>query len=69
MNNSARIIKTAVQIKPMDILESFKQLYSQFDCDTANNLDDIYTADIVFTDPIHRIEGLEQVKRYFKGNE
>lgn len=48
-------------------IEAFKKLYDYFDAATLNGLPDLYTSDIVFKDPIHQLQGIDQLHRYFTG--
>ena len=48
-------------------LTKLKQYYESFDQASFDNLEDIYADDVVFTDPLHEINGVEALKKYFKG--
>lgn len=48
------------------IPQQVQQLYGSFDQQLINNLPKIYRADIVFQDPMQRIEGLNNLTRYFE---
>lgn len=55
------------QIQQEDsLIESFKELYSTFAKSSIVNLQHIYSDKIVFTDPVHRIEGLNNLVSYFE---
>jgi hypothetical protein len=43
----------------------FKQLYQNFDAHTVDKLSQVYSPNIVFKDPIHQLEGIESLSRYF----
>lgn len=47
-------------------LERFQGLYRELNIDSLDLLDGVYAEDIVFTDPIHRVEGLSALKDYFR---
>lgn len=49
-----------------DSLKAFKQYYETFDLQSFEGLDDIYSEDVVFSDPIHKIYGRRELKRYFQ---
>jgi len=51
-------------IKPLPI-ENFKHYFSQIKPGNHLLLNEIYAKDIVFQDPIHSIQGIENLKRYF----
>jgi hypothetical protein len=47
------------------ILEKFKNYFSQINFKNNSTLDEIYSDRIVFKDPIHEIQGIENLKEYF----
>lgn len=49
-----------------DALKQFKQFYTNFDWQALEALDQVYAEDVVFTDPVHMIQGREALQRYFK---
>ena len=49
------------------VLEILKQTFSTADKLTENDLAKIYSPDVVFVDPLGRIEGLDTLVRYFAG--
>lgn len=49
------------------LIARFKRFYETFSADTLNNLDEIYTPDIEFIDPVHHVEGLLALKHYLRG--
>lgn len=49
------------------IVQQVQQLYSRFDESIIPAMSDVYRADIVFQDPLQRVEGLGEVTRYFAG--
>ncbi|MFP0198443.1 MULTISPECIES: nuclear transport factor 2 family protein [Pseudomonas] len=48
-----------------EFLRSFAQRFAQLDKDNLRNLDELYSADIHFTDPLHEVQGLAQLRSYF----
>ncbi|KPK61644.1 MAG: hypothetical protein AMJ59_01175 [Gammaproteobacteria bacterium SG8_31] len=48
------------------IVERFQALYQDLDRDTLHLLKDVYSSDILFVDPVHRVEGLEALTEYFR---
>lgn len=49
-----------------ELLQDFQSVYQQLNADNAQSalLDRIYTQDIEFIDPLHRIKGLDSLKSY-----
>ena len=47
------------------IIEKFKDYFTQLDFDNDAVLSEIYSNDVVFTDPIHEIRGIEKLNIYF----
>jgi hypothetical protein len=47
------------------IIDKFKDYFIQMDFDKASILKDIYSNDVMFTDPIHGIYGIEKLSDYF----
>jgi hypothetical protein len=43
----------------------FRRVFTTLAPDREMPLDELYTPDIQFQDPLHRLEGLEQVRQYF----
>jgi limonene-1,2-epoxide hydrolase len=48
------------------ILEKFKNYFAEIDFTNNSILNEIYSDDIVFKDPIHEIHGIENLKKYFQ---
>lgn len=48
------------------IIEKFKNYFTQIDFSSISVLNEIYSEDIVFKDPIHEIHGIENLKSYFQ---
>lgn len=46
-------------------LEAFCALFKKLDKNCTKELYKFYTPDIVFQDPLHRMEGVESLERYF----
>jgi limonene-1,2-epoxide hydrolase len=46
-------------------LAKLKQYYETFDQACFENLKDIYADDVIFVDPLHKICGVEALKKYF----
>jgi hypothetical protein len=53
------------EASPLFDAENFKALYQRFDSKTLINLQDLYSAAIVFKDPLHQLQGINSLKRYF----
>lgn len=49
-----------------DPILAFKQFYRQFDQQSLNALDGIYSEDVTFSDPVHIIQGSDKLKQYFE---
>ena len=47
------------------ILEKFKNYFTELNLDDSSALDDIYSDDVLFIDPIHKISGIGNLKSYF----
>ena len=56
---------TDTRLNPIFDIAQFKQMYQTFDNNTVSKLPQLYSPSIKFKDPIHEIEGLEQLSRYF----
>ena len=48
------------------VLTKFKNYFAKMDFDNDSILDDIYSKNVVFKDPIHEINGIEHLSKYFK---
>lgn len=48
-------------------IQRVMQFYSSFNYEAVTTLDNIYSADVIFTDPLNRVEGLTELRRYFSG--
>jgi hypothetical protein len=53
----------------MSIIDHMQRIYNQLNRDTIKDglLAELYDNDIVLIDPLHRIEGLDHLQRYFEG--
>jgi len=47
------------------LLQRFLQVYQELDRDHLQLLDEVYAADIAFTDPLHHVAGLDALHAYF----
>lgn len=47
-----------------DVVARLQGLYQQLRADNIALLDDVYAADVIFQDPLHRVEGLADLKAY-----
>jgi hypothetical protein len=47
------------------LIAQFKQAYADFSVDTLGSLRELYANEVVFIDPVHRVEGLGALERYF----
>jgi limonene-1,2-epoxide hydrolase len=48
------------------IVEKFKNYFSEIDFSKYSVLDEIYSKDIVFKDPLHEIHGIDSLNEYFQ---
>jgi len=48
------------------LVERFQGMYQALDKDRLHLLAEVYSPDIVFIDPVHRVEGLEDLTEYFR---
>jgi limonene-1,2-epoxide hydrolase len=46
-------------------IENFKNYFSQMDFENDSVLGEIYAENVVFTDPIHKIKGIDNLRHYF----
>jgi len=49
-----------------NVVERFQAMYQALDKDRLHLLAEVYSPDIVFIDPIHRVEGIEDLTEYFR---
>jgi SnoaL-like domain len=49
----------------LDHFNHFKTTFNQLNANTLNLLDEIYTPDVVFRDPVHALEGLPALRDYY----
>ena len=47
------------------VVDAFKRFYGEFGQASIASLADVYCSDVVFTDPIHIIQGLDKLSDYF----
>lgn len=50
----------------IEIIEKFKAYFTRLKLDDDTALNEIYSDHVLFIDPIHRINGIENLKSYFK---
>jgi limonene-1,2-epoxide hydrolase len=48
-----------------EIIRKFKEYFTELNLDDTSVLNEIYSDNIVFTDPIHEICGIEKLNKYF----
>ncbi|GIU04308.1 nuclear transport factor 2 family protein [Shewanella morhuae] len=58
------MINSAV-IKPNPLVDNFIELYQALNKNNLHLLGQVYGDDIIFTDPMHQISGLELLTQYF----
>ena len=46
-------------------IEKFKNYFTQMDLKNNTILKEIYAEDVLFTDPIHKIQGIDNLSQYF----
>ncbi|MCC5929162.1 MAG: nuclear transport factor 2 family protein [Cyclobacteriaceae bacterium] len=49
-----------------DLVKKFKDYFTQMKLEDDNILKEIYSENVIFIDPIHRINGLDSLITYFK---
>ncbi|MGM0481665.1 MAG: nuclear transport factor 2 family protein [Pseudomonadota bacterium] len=49
-----------------ELVDSLKSFYDEFKSENLEQLSELYHDDINFTDPIHQIVGLDDLKAYFE---
>lgn len=49
-----------------ELIENFCSYYQKFTLKNLTRLDAIYTKDVVFEDPLHKTQGLDEIAAYFK---
>lgn len=47
-------------------LESFARRFASLDAASLNRLDELYSPNVRFQDPLHRLDGLAELRRYFE---
>jgi hypothetical protein len=48
-------------------IDRFKKLYQPFNATSLGLLDQVYSEDLVFKDPVHQLHGLTELHSYFSG--
>lgn len=56
-----------IGVLEQSVPERLKQLFGEFSSRSLAALPTLYHDDVVFIDPVHRIEGLVALRRYFAG--
>jgi limonene-1,2-epoxide hydrolase len=51
---------------PAELLVRFQEVFQELRHDRLALLDEVYANDIVFEDPLHRVEGLAALRAYFE---
>lgn len=51
----------------MQLVETFKDFYSNFNAQALGRLEEFYHRDAVFIDPIHEVKGAAAIRAYFEG--
>lgn len=59
-------MNAAIDAKGNRAISSLMAFYENFSTDRIAGLDDLYTQDIEFVDPIHKVEGILCLKNYLK---
>ena len=54
-----------MQSDTLTVIDNFKQYYSYFSSRDMDALNTFYSESLIFSDPIHQIESLDDVKQYF----
>jgi hypothetical protein len=57
--------KSAGEVQPRPLVPRFQEAFQDLRRDNLGMLDGIYARDLLFEDPLHRIEGLPALKTYF----
>lgn len=47
-------------------LQPFAERFATLDVTSLHRLDELYSQDVHFQDPLHRVEGLAELRRYFE---
>ena len=50
-----------------ELVDALKSFYDELKTDNLDDMDDMYHDEVSFTDPIHQVVGLDDLKEYFKG--
>lgn len=48
-----------------NFLRHFAQQFAELNKDNLQRLDELYTQDVFFTDPLHEVQGIGQLRGYF----
>ena len=60
-----RATNTATTGHPQAIIRQLKSVYQQFNAPSLAKLNELYTQDVEFIDPVHRLTTLSALKQYF----
>lgn len=47
-------------------LQSFAERFATLDATSLHRLDELYSQDVLFQDPLHEVKGLAELRRYFQ---
>jgi hypothetical protein len=59
-------MSTVPDIVSSKLILNLKRHFEEFSVDSLSDLDAIYTQDIEFLDPVHKVEGILSLKHYLK---
>ena len=59
-------MSTSSDIESSKLIVNLKEFYGAFSTDSLSALDGIYTQDIEFVDPVHKVEGVLSLKHYLR---
>lgn len=59
-------MNAALDARGNPLVSSLMAFYENFAADRIGGLDDLYTQDVEFVDPIHKVEGILCLKNYLK---
>lgn len=48
------------------LMDKIMDFYDEFKLDNLDRLNEIYADDVTFTDPIHLVQGIDDLEKYFK---
>ena len=59
-------MNSAMEPKNKQLLSNLMNFYEDFSVENLSRLDELYTQDIEFVDPVHRVDGILSLKHYLK---